>query len=97
MRPGEPVPLQQWLQCRFDHGRTQKLNRGAQHDSQLAIAMLKSNLLDLLCIDESFEVDTLWVFAFRLRPAGKEEGRGAISANRVTNDCFESVIDKVAS
>ena len=42
------MSLQQLLECRFDHGTSQVLSRGSQHDSQLPIAMLKSNLLELL-------------------------------------------------
>src|SRR5580700_10047197 len=85
MRSGEPVPLQQWLECRFNHRTSEVLNRGAQHDSQLAIAMLKSNFLDPLGVDEGFEVDNLRIFAIGLRPGAKQKGRGAISANRVTD------------
>src|SRR5580700_857831 len=91
------MSLQQLLECRFDHGTSQVLNRGSQHDSQLPIAMLKSNLLDPLRIDESFKVDNLWIAAIGLVAGGKQEGCGAISANRVTNNRFESVIDVVAS
>src|SRR5579863_1676404 len=97
LRSGESVPLQQWLECRFNHGASQVLNRCSEHDSQLAIAMLKSNLLDLLRVDESFEVDNLWIFAIGLRPAGQQEGCGTIRANRVTDNSFESAIDVVAS
>jgi hypothetical protein len=50
--------------------------------------MLESNLLDLLGIDESFEVDNLWIFAFGLRLAGKREGCGPITTNRVTDNCL---------
>ena len=91
------MPLQQWLECRFNHGTRQVLNRGAQHDSQLAIAMLKSNFLDPLGVDESFEVNNLRIFAIGLRPGGKQKGRGAIRTNRVTDNSFESVIDVITS
>jgi hypothetical protein len=74
MRPGEPCHCGNGCSAvSIMGGRSQKLNRGAQYDSQLAIAMLKSNLLDLLRIDESFEVDNLWVFAFRLRPPARRK------------------------
>src|SRR5712691_961496 len=96
-RPGKPMSLQQLLECCFDHRTSQVLNRGSEHDSQLPIAMLKSNLLDLLGIDESLKVDNLWIAETGLLPGGKQEGCGAISANRVTNNCFEGVIDVVAS
>src|SRR5580704_14085097 len=59
--------------------------------------MLKSNLLDLLRVDEGFKVDNLWIFAIGLRTVGKQEGCSAIGANRVTDNSFESVIDVVAS
>jgi hypothetical protein len=59
--------------------------------------MLKPNLLDLLRIDESLEVDDLWTPVIGLLLGGEQEGRGAISANRVTDNCFEGVIDVVAS
>ena len=91
------MSLQQRLKRRFDHRTSQVLDRGSQHDSQLAIAMLKSNCLDLLDIGESLKVDNLWIAAFALLPGGKQEGGGAISANRITNNCFESIIDVVAS
>ena len=73
------------------------MNRGSQRDSQLPFAMLKSNLLDLLGIDESLKVDNLWIAAIGLLPGGKQEGCGAISSNRVADNCFEGVIDVVAS
>jgi hypothetical protein len=95
-RSGKSMSLQQLLECRFYHGTSQVLNRGSQHDSQLAIAMLKSNLLDLLRIDESLEVDNLWIAAIALLAGSKQEGCGAISANRVTDNRFEGVIDVVA-
>src|ERR1700730_4023838 len=96
-RPGQAMPLQQLLQCGFDHWPSQVLNRRSQHNSQLAIAMLKSNLLDLLGIDESLEVDNFRVFAIVLRPGGKQKSRGAVSADRVTDDRFQRVIDVIAS
>ena len=58
--------------------------------------MLKPNLLDLLRVDEGFKVDNLWIFAIGLRTVGKQEGCSAIGANRVTDNCFEGVIDVVA-
>src|ERR1700733_11917850 len=59
--------------------------------------MLKPNLLDLLGVDEGFEVDNLRIYAFALRPGGKQESRGAVSADRVTDDRFQRVIDVIAS
>jgi hypothetical protein len=91
------MSLQQLLECRFDHGASEVLNRSPQHDSQLSLAMLKSNLLDLLGIDESLEVDDLWIRVIGLLLGGKQEGRGPIGANCVPDDCFERVIDEVAS
>jgi hypothetical protein len=91
------MSLEQLLKCRFDHGTSQVLNRGSQHDSQLPIAMLKSDLLDLLRIDESLKVDNLWIAAIALLPGGKQEGRSAVTTNRVTDNCFEGAIDVVAS
>jgi hypothetical protein len=91
------MSLQQLLECRFYHGTSQVLNRGSQHDTQLPIAMLKSNFLDLRRIDESLKVDDLWIAAIGLLPCGKQEGCRAISANRVPDNCFEGVIDVVAS
>src|SRR5579872_213737 len=73
------------------------LDRSSQHDSQFAIAMLKSNLLDLIGVDEGFEVDNLWIFAFALRPSRKQKSRGAFSADRVADDRFQRVIDVIAS
>ena len=73
------MSLQQLLECLFDHGTSQVLNRGSQHDSQLPVAMLKPNFLDLLGIDESLEVDNLWIAAIALLPVGKQEGRGAVA------------------
>ena len=73
------------------------LNRGPQHDSQLPSAMLESNLIDLLRIDESLEVDNMGIARSSLSPRGQQEGSGAIRANRVTDNCFECVIDVVAS
>jgi hypothetical protein len=64
------MSLQQLLECRFEHGTRQLLNRGSQHDTQLAIAMLKSNLVDLLPIDESLKVDNLWIPAIGLLRGG---------------------------
>ena len=90
------MSLQQLLECGFDHGTSQLLNRGSQHDSQLPIAMLKSNLLDLLGIDESLEVDNLWIAAIRLLAARKREGCGAISTNRIADNGFKRVIEVVA-
>src|ERR1700732_2127210 len=91
------MPLQQLLEGLFDHGTSQMLNRGPQHDSQLPLAMLESNLVDLLRIDESLEVDNLWIARISLSPCGQQEGSGAIRANRVTDNCFEGVVDVVAS
>src|ERR1700685_3864950 len=91
------MSLQQLLECCFYHRASQVLNRGSQHDAQLPIAMLKSNLLDLLGVDERLEVDNLWIFAIGFVPVAKEEGSGAVSANRVTDNCFEGVIDEIAS
>ena len=90
------MSLQQLLECLFDHGTSQMLNRGSQHDSQLPVAMLKSNFLDVLGIDESLEVDDLWIAAIALLPVGKQEGCGAISANPVADHGLKRVIDVVA-
>ena len=89
------MPLQQLLERRFDHGTSQMLNRGSKHDSQLSVAMLKSNLLDLLRVDESLEVDDLWIPVIGVL-LGEQEGRGAIGANRVPDNCFQGVINEVA-
>ena len=51
-------------------------------------AMLKSNLFDLPPIDEGLEVDNLWILEFGLMLAGKEEGGGAVSKNRVPDNRF---------
>jgi len=91
------MSLQQPLQGLFDHGTSQMLNRGTQHDSQLPFAMLESNLIDLLRIDESLEVDNLGIDGISLLPGRQEEGCGAVGTNRVTDNCFEGVIDVVAS
>jgi len=96
-RSGKSMSLQQLLECRFDHGTSQVLNRGSQYDSQLPIAMLESNLFDVLRIYESLEVDNLWIDGLGLPPGGQQEGCGAIRANRVTDNCFEGAIDVVAS
>src|SRR5947209_20215735 len=85
VRFGKSMSLQQLLQCGFDHGTSQVLNRGSQHDSQLAIAVLKSNFLDLLRIDESLEGDNLWIAAIGLLLGRKQERCGAIRANRVAD------------
>ena len=74
------MPLQQLPERRFYHGTSQVLNRGSQHNSQLAIAMLKSNLFDLVRIDEGLEVDNLRIAAIYLLPGGKQKGCGTISA-----------------
>ena len=52
------------------------------------MAMLKSNLFDLLPIDEGLEVDNLWILEFGLMLAGKEKGGGAVSTNRVPYNRF---------
>ncbi len=91
------MSLQQLLERRFDHWTSQMLNRGSKHDSQLSAAMLKSHLLDLLRIDEGLEVNNLWIVKFGFLLPGKEEGCGAISANRVPDNCFQGVIDVVTS
>jgi len=36
------------------------LNRGPKHNPQLAIPMLKSDLFDLLGVEERLEVNNLW-------------------------------------
>src|SRR5215470_8314764 len=94
-RSRKSVSLQQLLECRFDHGASQVLNRRPEHDPQFSIAMMKSNLLDLLRIDESFKIDDLWIAAIGLLAGCKHEGCSAISANRVADNCFEGVIDVV--
>jgi hypothetical protein len=91
------MSLQQLLECRFDHGASEVLNRSSQHDSQLSFAMLKSNVLDLLSIDKGLKVDNLWIPVIVLRARGKQEGCGSVSANCVPDNCFECVIDEVAS
>jgi hypothetical protein len=91
------MSLQQLPEGFFDHGTSQMLNRGPQHDSQLPSAMLESNLIDLFRIDESLEVDHLWIAGISLRPGGQQEGSGAIRADRITDNGFEGVIDVVAS
>ena len=91
------MSLQQLLERPFDHGTSQVLNRGSEHDTQLSIAMLKSNLLDLLRIDEGLEVDNLWIAETNLLADPKQEGCGTVSANRVADNSFERVIDVVAS
>jgi hypothetical protein len=95
VRSRKSMSLQQLLECRLDHGASEVLNRTSQHDSQLSFAMLKSNLLDLLGIDESLKVDDLWIDVTGLLPGGKEESCGAISANCVPDNCFEGIIDVI--
>jgi len=90
------MSLQQPLQGLFDHGTSQVLNGGSQHDSQLPIAMLKSNFLDLLRIDEGLEVDNLWIAETGLLADPNQKRRGTISANRVADDGLKRVIDVVA-
>jgi hypothetical protein len=96
-RPGKSMPLQQLLERCFDHWTSQLLNRGPQHNSELPVAMLKSNLLDLLGIDERLKVDNSWIFEIDMLPVAQQEGSGAISANRVSDDRFKGVIDVIAS
>ena len=67
------MSLQQLLERLFDHGTSQMLNRGPQHDSQLPFAMLESNLIDLLRIDESLEVDDLWIAGIGLPPVASRK------------------------
>jgi len=63
VRSGKPMSLQQLPECRFDHGTGEMLDRCSKHDSQLAISMLKSNFFDLLCIEESLEIDNFRISA----------------------------------
>ena len=58
--------------------------------------MLKSNLFDLLCIEESLEIDNVRISAICfLRCAEKKRG-SAVSADGVTDNCFQRVINVVA-
>ncbi len=86
---------------RFNHGTRVVLDGYSKHDSQLPVAVLKTNFFDMLRIEESFEINDLRINDLRMTGTcllfrAEQEGGSTISANGVADHCLKGVIDVVA-
>jgi hypothetical protein len=60
------------------------------------LPVLKSNLFDLRRIDESFEIDNLWIALIWWLPCTEHEGGGTVGADCVSDKGVKGAIDVVA-